>query len=353
MSGPRTKKWCFTLNNYTEETEQHIRNIECQFMIFGHEVAPTTGTRHLQGFIYFSQRKTFNTVRRLFGIDGIHIEAAAGTIQENVDYCSKDNNDVFIKGNQPEEQSQAGGRATKRKWEDARDAAREGRFEDIPADLWICHRNSFKNEYTEFKQRNVEEIHGNLKNHFYWIYGPTRTGKSTLARRLANALSPEGESPYIKALNKWWNGYKMNKVVVIEEVNPDICKIMASYFKIWLDMWPFPAEVKGGSFDNGIRPKYIFITSNYAIEDCFTGPDLEPMLARCTQIHKNTLESFSTFNIVEGPDGPIDEILATQTQALPPTRPQTPDPSQEAIIQDERTRMTEKELTEIFDSDEY
>lgn len=353
MSGPRTKKWCFTLNNYTQEQEEHIKDIECEYMIFGHEIAPSTGTRHLQGFIYFSQRRTMKTVKKLIGCDQVHLEAAGGTIQQNVDYCSKDHNDIFIKGNQPEEQSTAGGNATKRKWEEAISAAREGRFDDIPPDLWIRYRKSFKDEYTEKKQINVKEITTKIKDHFYWIHGPTGTGKSTLARRMANALCDEGEEPYLKQLNKWWNGYKMQKVVIIEEVSPNLCNIMSSYFKQWCDKWPFSAEVKGGSFDNGIRPEYIIITSNYSIDDCFEKEeDRLPMKRRITEIYKDSLQAYNTFTVVDGPEGPTGGIPETQTQALPPTQPTTPDPSQEAIIQDEMTRLTDKELREIF-SEEY
>ena len=45
------KNWTFTFNNYTEFVERHIKESELfNYLIYGHEVAPTTGTIHLQGF---------------------------------------------------------------------------------------------------------------------------------------------------------------------------------------------------------------------------------------------------------------------------------------------------------------
>lgn len=51
MSRNRLKRVCFTLNNYTEEDEQRIQaGVEFyRYAVYGRELAPTTGTRHLQG----------------------------------------------------------------------------------------------------------------------------------------------------------------------------------------------------------------------------------------------------------------------------------------------------------------
>lgn len=307
----RTKKWCFTLNNYTAEDCQKIEAIECEYLIYGKEVGDQ-GTPHLQGFIYFTNRRTFNTVKKLLG-DKCHIEAAKGSIKENIAYCSKDG-DVFIKGVEPEEQNEKGGQATKRKWEDAQKAAKEGRFEDIPPDLWIRYRNSFKQEYQEQRIESVKVIDGNdktLQKHFFWIWGPTGTGKSHLARQMAKQIAPH-EEPFLKQLNKWWSGYKMQKVVIIEELSPNICNMMASYFKNWCDKWPFSAETKGGAFEKGIRPEYIIMTSNYSIDDCFENAvDRDAMKRKCKEIFKKSRDEFQFF--------PID----TQSQSVEHDEPDT------------------------------
>lgn len=309
----RAKRWCFTLNNYTVEEEHNIQQIDCEYLIYGHEVGEN-GTPHLQGYITFSTRKSFNTMKRLLG-ERAHIEVARGKVQDNIDYCTKQDHDhYFVKGEAPPETSEKGAEATKRKWEEARKAAKEGRFEDIPSDLWIRYRNSWKNEYQEEVNKNVVEIRDfNLKDHFYWIYGPTGTGKSHLARALAKKIDPDGQ-PYLKPLNKWWNGFRGQKVTLIEEATPDACKFIASLFKQWCDKWPFTAEVKGGAFENGIRPDYIIITSNYSIMECFPNEeDYLPMKRRCTEFHKEKRESW--FEIQE-PEHDTQQISPC-TQDIP------------------------------------
>lgn len=49
----RSYAWCFTLNNYTDEEIRRLESLECERLVVGKEVAPTTGTPHLQGYIRF------------------------------------------------------------------------------------------------------------------------------------------------------------------------------------------------------------------------------------------------------------------------------------------------------------
>jgi len=44
---------------------------------------------------------------------------------------------------------------------------------------------------------------------------------------------------------------------------------LGHYVKQWADIYPFQAEVKGGTLQN-IRPQKIFITSNYTPEEIWT-----------------------------------------------------------------------------------
>ena len=58
------------------------------YLVFGREVAPTTGTPHLQGYVRFNTRKRFACVRRL--LPQCHLTSARGSPQQNRDYCCKD-----------------------------------------------------------------------------------------------------------------------------------------------------------------------------------------------------------------------------------------------------------------------
>lgn len=85
------KGWCFTLNNYTQEDIDRLKNNVgiIQYAIWGEEVAPTTGTKHLQGYVLFKSKQRFNAVKSILG-SGCHIEGAKGSPQQNFAYCSKD-----------------------------------------------------------------------------------------------------------------------------------------------------------------------------------------------------------------------------------------------------------------------
>ena len=47
------RRFCWTLNNYTDDDvdvlQKDLAEL-CKFAIFGREICPTTGTKHLQGF---------------------------------------------------------------------------------------------------------------------------------------------------------------------------------------------------------------------------------------------------------------------------------------------------------------
>lgn len=88
----RCRKWCFTLNNYTT---QDISNLISIFKdkkikyIFGEEIAPSTNTIHLQGYLEFLNPVVFETIKNY--LPKAHIECSKGSLIDNFNYCSKDN----------------------------------------------------------------------------------------------------------------------------------------------------------------------------------------------------------------------------------------------------------------------
>lgn len=85
------RRICFTINNYDAETEERIKNFiieNCQYGIFGREICPTTGTKHLQGFLNLKNPTRFNKVKSSLH-NTAHLEKANGTDIQNKEYCSK------------------------------------------------------------------------------------------------------------------------------------------------------------------------------------------------------------------------------------------------------------------------
>lgn len=92
----RSRGWCFTLNNYTEEDYNKLKDTCTQFckkFIIGKEVGKK-GTPHLQGYCYFQDGKTFDAVKQLLGT-ALHLEKAKGTAEQNKKYCGKDENYIM------------------------------------------------------------------------------------------------------------------------------------------------------------------------------------------------------------------------------------------------------------------
>lgn len=84
------RKFCFTLNNYTEEDERRIQTNASLFkyIVYGRETAPNTGTRHLQGYGNLCSPRRFNSIKSIIG-ETAHIEKARGTDHQNKEYCTK------------------------------------------------------------------------------------------------------------------------------------------------------------------------------------------------------------------------------------------------------------------------
>ena len=121
---------------------------------------------------------------------------------------------------------------------------------------------------------NLKIIDGELINE--WYYGEPGTGKTKKAWN-------ENPKLYIKPLNKWWDGYNGEDVVLLDDWDPKH-DVLVSHLKQWADRYPFRAEMKGSSIM--ARPKKIIVTSNYSIDECFQNPQDVDAIKRRFKIHK-------------------------------------------------------------------
>lgn len=84
----KAKRWVFTLNNYTDEHLAALAAVECIYVVYGKELAPSTGTPHLQGFIVFTNARRRSAL--VADIGGGHWLPANGTSAQASVYCKKD-----------------------------------------------------------------------------------------------------------------------------------------------------------------------------------------------------------------------------------------------------------------------
>jgi len=278
--------WCFTLNNYNDADQEQITTVIstlARYIIFGREIGED-GTPHLQGYIYFHNARQRKSVSRL--LPRAHLAPANGTAAQNKKYCSKDG-DVFECGDIPMEREVAqrkGGEGNAARYATAIQHAEMGQLDIIRRDdpqLYLLHGVRLESLYAA---KSVP-LDGELL-HEWWV-GPSGSGKS----RLLWELYP---NHFAKALNKWWDRYRHEDIVAIEEWAPkNDCT--ASSLKKWADRYPFPGEIKGGCKQR-LRPKKIIVLSNYTPQQCFTNSeDLEPILRRFTVINFPSQEQHARF----------------------------------------------------------
>ncbi len=93
----RSRNYCWTLNNYSEKDVEHIKTIDCKYLVFGKEIAKS-GTLHLQGYIELSNSKSLSAVKKLFKCKSLHLEKRKGTPLEASIYCKKDDKKYFETG---------------------------------------------------------------------------------------------------------------------------------------------------------------------------------------------------------------------------------------------------------------
>jgi len=272
------RAWTFTLNNYTPVHEEHIQTIVknlCRYIVYGKEVGVQDGTPHLQGYVYFHNARQHKAVTRL--LPGAWVTPSRGSAEKNRVYCTKQANGGFEFGEPPMEADvarQKGGAGNAARYAKAIKAAESNDMESIKRDdpqLFLLHGVRLESLYAP----NTVPLDGELL-HEWWV-GPSGAGKS----RLLWELYP---NHFAKNINKWWDGYKRQDVVAIEEWSPkNDCTIQK--LKQWADRYPFTGEVKGGHLGS-IRPKKLIVLSNYSPQQCFLNQeDLEPMLRRFTVIN--------------------------------------------------------------------
>lgn len=63
---------------------------QIQYIIYGHEICPTSGREHWQGYCELKNAFSLTFVKNLFNDNTIHIEERRGTQKQAIDYCKKD-----------------------------------------------------------------------------------------------------------------------------------------------------------------------------------------------------------------------------------------------------------------------
>jgi len=197
----KSRDYCYTLNNWTEDEYDKIKSIEAQYHVIGKEIGEQ-GTKHLQGYIYFTNPRSFNAVKKL--LLRSHLERTAGTPEQAAAYCKKEND-----------------------FEEIGKCPQQGKRTDVEVVREeLAMGNGIRGvvkRATNLQQIKIaeailkyEEPKRDWKPNVAWYWGLTGTGKSKQAHEVFS-----GTDFYRKTANtgKWWEGYDAHENVLIDDMD--------------------------------------------------------------------------------------------------------------------------------------
>lgn len=270
------RRFAFTLFNFSEQNKEKIKQLSDHFIyaVVGEETCPSTGRKHLQGFIHLKNPWRFGRIKKELGND-IHIEPAFGTDEQNRQYCIKEGN-YFEIG----EIKQQNAKRIKHEYnvdEVAEDIIRGVPLKEVitkyPGSFLKWGHNMAKLDYL-FNQPKSRDF----KTEVYYYYGEPGVGKSRRAKEEAESTN---EDIYYKSRGQWWDFYDNQENVIIDDFYgwipyDEMLKIC--------DRYPYQVPIKGGY--KVFNSKRIWITSNKPLEEIykFNGFDPTALRRRMTRI---------------------------------------------------------------------
>jgi len=259
----RSRAFCFTVNNYTAEDETRIQAADCVYLVYGREVAPSTNTPHLQGYIYFSAQRTLTVLKKKLHPTA-HFEVAKGSPAQNRVYCVKDGN-IFEKGEMP----QAGKRTDIAEMKAAVTAGA------TMSDL-IESATSYQSLKTAELLLKYQKPPAQREVRVSWYWGPTGTGKTRSAFE-------ECPNAWVSGKNlNWFQGYCGQTEIILDDFRGDFCEFHT--LLRYLDRYPVQVEYKGGSA--WLKATRIIITSAYPPDHVYRNRTAEDMQQLMRRIHE-------------------------------------------------------------------
>lgn len=265
MPRVRSKRWCFTLNNPTEEEKEFItlchlvlekkketentRMKQLTYLISGIE---QVSTLHIQGYLELTNKTSLSTMKKF--IKRAHWEQARGTSLEASEYCKKDNNFK-------ESGILAPGQGARNDLQEIKEAIDNGANElDIAENYfsrWVVYRRSFQAYATLTSSRRAWMT----QVHVFW--GKTGTGKTRFVYDQLMDSTFWSPGDY-----KWFDGYRGQDIVLLDDYRGEYP--LQLLLKL-CDRYPMQVPIKGGFVE--WRPRKIYITSNIHPNDWYPNSD--------------------------------------------------------------------------------
>lgn len=221
-----------------------------RYLAYAIETCPTTGKKHLQGFVYAWKPMRFSVWKKVF--PGAHLEEMRGRFRDNAAYCSKEGKlEEF--GERPNEH---GVKTTlinyKRKIDDGQ------LVEDIAEDetyfpTYVQYRSGLR-EYKRHIRRKQKQ-NDREQPDVYVRIGPAGSGKT---RWMDDQFGLDGWVQAPDNTGQWFDQCDRD-VILFDDVEAGSVPPL-SLWKRLCDRYPLEVPIKGGFIT--WKPKVIVFTSN-------------------------------------------------------------------------------------------
>lgn len=259
-----SERFSCTLNNYTEAEVQALKGADAQkifrYVLFGFEIGDQ-GTPHLQCYFELKAKTQCSLAtlqKRITAMQGFPsryaVAASKGTGIQNFQYCTKDG-DFFEWGTRPKGQG---------KRSDLDAAAEKIAGGETVQSIALQHPGLFIKygggmDKLWFLVNNKKRT---CMTFGYWLFGPSGTGKSrwAIAQSGVDGTYPKDPS------SKWWDGYRFQETVVIDDYRPNCFLGFAELLRL-ADRYPKLIEHKGTMSE--FNSSRVIITSPHSIRETF------------------------------------------------------------------------------------
>lgn len=273
---PRANAWCFTENNPPDIDMPKQWSEMADYIVYQYEKGKE-GTPHLQGYVYFHVRKTFDFVKNL--APRLSWRSANGSAEQNKPYCTKCCDDYkdphhtclhqriagpWEIGLMPKNTGQGTRSDLKRLYSAIEGgASRRSLFKDHTSCSYkYSHAISLHMSLVKPKPpvRHAVEVH----------IGKTGTGKT----RYVNDTYPDHwATPIRQGKMMWFDGYDGHSVILLDDFNGEMA--LKALLRL-LDRYVIQVPIKGAHA--WWRPELLIITTNYEVEKWYDYTDREESL---------------------------------------------------------------------------
>lgn len=213
------------------------------YLTIGKEIAPTTGTPHLQGYLELKKKMTGRSLKTNLP-NGIYLAPAKGTGAQNTTYCTKGGDSRCLGAMM----KQGARKDLDQLKEMIEDGATEVDLADANFGSWLRYGQAMKRYHNL-----VHAVKRDWMPEIYIYWGGTGLGKT----RKVMADNSIDDTWIWNGNHKFYQGYDMQSVAVFDDFYGEIS---LPYMLKLTDRYPMIVNIKNGECN--WQPKRIYFTSN-------------------------------------------------------------------------------------------